>query len=77
VEKHASDASRVLVRLLPSSREICLLVEDDGRGFNPQPDGQGHYGLAGMGERVQGVGGRLTIDSSPGKGTRLEVYIPT
>jgi signal transduction histidine kinase len=51
-----------------------LTVADDGRGFGPeQADG---YGLRGMRTRVENSGGELTVDSAPGRGTRIEVRLP-
>jgi signal transduction histidine kinase len=77
IEKHAR-ASRVSIHLSLPSDEVRLFVEDNGAGFNPQlPFSPGHYGLAGMRERVEGMGGTLAIHSLPGRGARLEVHIPT
>jgi len=76
VEKHAG-AGRVKVRLHAGAGELRLQIEDDGEGFLPQDAGRpGHFGLAGMRERLEGVGGRLLIASAPGEGTRLEAHIP-
>ncbi len=57
---------------------MILGVSDDGTGFTPDaatsaPRG---LGLAGMRERLALVGGRLTVDSQPGAGTRLEARVP-
>jgi signal transduction histidine kinase len=63
-------------------RELAtdLSVEDDGRGLEPGAldvrDGR-RFGLQGIRERVDKLGGALQIDSSPGAGTRLAVTIPT
>ena len=59
----------------------CLQVdiEDDGRGFDSsvdQPEDTHHYGLIGMQERVQKVGGKFHLASSPGKGTQVRLTIP-
>jgi signal transduction histidine kinase len=55
-----------------------IVVEDDGRGFLVQPPANNalHFGLRTMQERAEGVGGKLKIDSAPGKGTRVVVYLP-
>ena len=57
----------------------CSGCSDDGIGFDPhsvQP-ARGHgLGLVGMRERVATVGGTLTVESQPGKGTRIEARIP-
>ena len=59
---------------------IDLTVRDDGRGFTPGsqlgPD-QGHFGLSGMRERIERLGGTLAIDSQPGSGTTVRAVVPT
>jgi signal transduction histidine kinase len=52
-------------------------VADDGIGFEPSLKGAEGFGLRGMRERVERLGGTLRIDSSPGAGTRLRVDVPT
>lgn len=79
VAKHAQ-ASRVDVSLTLGAGQITLLVEDDGLGFDPQATAgiqrsQG-FGLMGMKERLELLDGRLQIESSPGRGTRLIARIP-
>jgi signal transduction histidine kinase len=54
---------------------VRLAIEDDGCGFEPH-DVPGHYGLTGMRERAEHLRGRLTIDSAPGRGTRVETVVP-
>ena len=68
--------ARILLVYQP--QEITLKIEDAGIGFNtvqsfPPPRG---WGLAGMRERVESVGGQLIIESEAGKGTIVEVAIP-
>ena len=52
----------------------------DGPGFDPQrepDDGQPHIGLKNVKERLKGtVNGRLDVESSPGKGTRVSIFLP-
>lgn len=56
---------------------VIAIVEDDGQGFDPsQSPGEHHLGLAGMRERAELLGGRLTIESEPGKGASVHVQIP-
>ncbi|MBC7927867.1 MAG: sensor histidine kinase [Bryobacteraceae bacterium] len=57
---------------------VTLIVEDDGCGFNPEEalgPHQGHFGLQGMRERANRLGGKLTIASEPGKGTRIVIRV--
>ncbi|MBI4169189.1 MAG: sensor histidine kinase, partial [Acidobacteria bacterium] len=55
-------------------------VKDDGRGFDLQAvlnrRGERGLGLIGMRERLSALGGQLTIDSAPGRGTDLRIIIP-
>ncbi|MCX7851620.1 MAG: GAF domain-containing protein [Caldilineales bacterium] len=77
VRKHAQ-ASRVRVALFRSERELELTITDNGMGFPLAPSSSGHrsYGLNGMRERAQSLGGTMTIASGPGQGTRVIVTIP-
>jgi signal transduction histidine kinase len=80
VRKH-SGANRVLVRLAESPAAIEAVVEDHGRGFAPRrgrvhgDHGAPHFGLATMRERAESIGGTLEVESSPGEGTRVRVWI--
>jgi signal transduction histidine kinase len=78
VRKH-SGARNVLVRLTRSGSEYCLVVEDDGRGFDfdgrlsaRELDGRG-IGPVIIKERARMVGGQLALESTPGVGTRVEL----
>ena len=74
VQKHAH-ASKVLFRAYSTAEQIILKLEDDGVGFDLQQINSG-FGLKGMVERVQTIGGKLKIDSAPSKGTQILVTIP-
>ncbi|HWA94383.1 MAG TPA: two-component regulator propeller domain-containing protein [Terracidiphilus sp.] len=80
VKKHAQ-AAHVFVQLEYGPEEIALEVRDDGRGFD-RDKGEGtrpgHYGMTGMRERAETIGGRLEVTSEPGAGTtvRLTVHAP-
>ncbi|MGE5289342.1 MAG: GAF domain-containing protein [Micromonosporaceae bacterium] len=79
VAKHA-DARSVDVRLTARDETIVLEVEDDGKGFAPaalmgQQAGVG-YGVPGMRERAELLGGRLELQSCPGHGTVLRLSFP-
>ncbi|HJW21079.1 MAG TPA: sensor histidine kinase [Candidatus Limnocylindrales bacterium] len=80
VRKHAR-ATRAHVRVAdaPGGDGLMIVVEDDGRGFDPadvRAHRDGGYGLATMRERMELAGGSLTIDSSPGRGTRVIAIVP-
>ncbi len=76
VARHAQ-ATRVDVRLRCTHAYVTLEIEDNGIGFDPRQTRYG-LGLPGMQERMMAVGGRLTITSRPGEGTRIlaEVALP-
>lgn len=69
----------IQVELRYSPDLFALRVRDDGSGFEPARSGgteTGHFGLIGMKERAERIGGRLTLDSKPGVGTELLVEVP-
>jgi signal transduction histidine kinase len=74
--KHAK-ASSVTVRLgVVDGRRLEFEVSDDGCGFDPGTAGEkGGLGLTSIRERVEGMGGELTVISSPGEGTKLRVHV--
>ena len=70
-------ASRVDVLLNRRNGSLVLTVEDDGVGFDPvQPARPNRLGLIGMRERVEMLGGKLLVESAPGKGTMISVEVP-
>jgi signal transduction histidine kinase len=79
VTRHAH-AGRVAVTLSYMDGETTLDVRDDGTGFAPAADGHGAnggLGLRGMRERVEALGGRLAVETAPGRGTTIAVTVPT
>jgi signal transduction histidine kinase len=78
VTRHAR-AGRVAVTLSYMDGEAALDIRDDGAGFAPTADGygaNGGLGLRGMRERVEALGGRLAVESAPGRGTTIAVTVP-
>ncbi len=76
VEKH-SRAKTVGVTLALGSCEAAVCVRDDGIGLPDEAEGQpGHYGLRGLRERVEGLGGAFTAGRSHPNGTVIEARIP-
>jgi PAS domain S-box-containing protein len=72
VLRHA-EATEVGIALDCSQSGIELRICDDGRGFNPSTIPAGHFGLGFMAERIEKIGGTLSIDSKPGEGTQIVV----
>ncbi|SDM65833.1 sensor histidine kinase [Actinomyces ruminicola] len=73
--KHAGPDARARVELTATAQGLSVIVVDDGAG-GADPHAPGSTGLAGMAQRVESVGGRLTIGSPPGVGTRLTLTVP-
>ena len=73
--KHAQ-ASEVVLRLECTGSQVCLEVSDNGRGFDPSADYPGHLGLQSMRERAARGMGKIEIDSTPGRGTKIQLIIP-
>jgi two-component system, NarL family, sensor histidine kinase DevS len=74
IVKHA-EAARVDLQVRGGEDRLEVLVSDHGKGFDPTVK-QGGFGLSGMRERVELVGGELRIESSPGAGTRVMASVP-
>ena len=80
VARHAHTTSAKLhMGVLPSS-ELAITVTDEGRGFAASqglgPEAPGKFGLFSIRERLEAIGGRLEVDSTPGQGTRARVLLP-
>jgi signal transduction histidine kinase len=77
--KHA-DASEIKIRLslqdLTHPTEILLDIIDNGRGFDTTEPVKNGIGLISMRERAYALGGKLTVESTPGEGTRVIANIP-
>jgi signal transduction histidine kinase len=72
-------ARRVSVALGSNERGAEITIEDDGVGFSGEGDGlvrRGHFGIAGMRQRIEMVGGTLEIVSAPGRGTTVRARAP-
>ncbi len=74
VARH-SGAGHVSVTLTPGVEGLRLVVEDDGRGFDPATVKRG-LGLLGIEERVGALGGTFGLRAGPGEGVRMEIEIP-
>ena len=70
---------RVSVRLEGEHGDLRIRIQDDGCGFVPETasqPGAAHYGIAGMRERIESLGGIFALDSAPGRGTGIEITLP-
>ena len=75
VVKHAR-ANRVAVELEPVDGGVRLSVSDDGVGFAVPARSSEGLGIVGMQERVRLVGGRFSLTSRVGEGSRVTVWVP-
>jgi signal transduction histidine kinase len=75
VRKHSS-AGHVEVRFESRANLVTMIIKDDGHGFKMNSV-SGHHGLVVMQERVESLGGKLEIISSPGAGTEIRVTVPS
>jgi len=75
VARHAG-ATRVTVRLTREPARIRLRIEDDGIGFDPASVQRDRFGLIGMSERARLLGGTLTVESTPRRGTAIDIIVP-
>jgi two-component system, NarL family, sensor kinase len=72
---HHAEAKRVTVRLIATTEQVQLIVEDDGRGFDTS-EAVDRHGIVGMNERTRMLGGTLDLRTRPGAGTRVQVTVP-
>ena len=80
VARHAG-ASRAAIALAEADGVLALVIDDNGRGFDPEavsgPDAFGrHQGLSNMRDRAVGMGGTFAIERPDGPGTRIIVRVP-
>ncbi len=75
VARHAN-AARISILVARKNGNVVAVIEDDGSGFDPGSVGDDSLGLAGIRERVALVGGRLRLETAPGKGTTLAAEVP-
>jgi signal transduction histidine kinase len=73
--KHAGPRALIVLRLRTEGEALAFEVGDDGPGFDAGSPAPGS-GLAGMRDRIEGVGGTLMIESAPGAGTRVRGRVP-
>jgi signal transduction histidine kinase len=69
-------ATRITLRMHKGDREVCLLVQDNGAGFNADRRRDGGHGLGNMRARAERIGGSLRVSSTPGEGARVLATLP-
>lgn len=70
--KHAR-ASHISIACIDRGNEVCIEVNDDGKGFEVGKSQDGHYGLAILHERTEQLGGTISIESTIGQGSRIHM----
>lgn len=70
-----SEAVHIVLELIYGETALQLRIQDDGRGFDPYRSEQHGFGLLGIRERVERIGGTLHLQSRPGHGTTVEVTL--
>lgn len=76
---HHAKATRIQIQMQYDIARVYMRIEDNGVGFITNTDAprqEGHFGLIGMRERTESIGGSFKVDSSPGAGTRISVEVP-
>jgi signal transduction histidine kinase len=76
--KHAG-ATQIWIKLHMEAKKLYLRIRDNGRGFDQNgvfATRGGHFGLIGMRERAERLGGEMSLASHPGEGTEVEVRVP-
>jgi signal transduction histidine kinase/ligand-binding sensor domain-containing protein len=77
---HHADAKLIKVEICYDARQLRVRVRDDGKGIGPEVLGtggtEGHFGLRGMRERAELVGGKLSVRSVVGAGTEVDFSVP-
>lgn len=74
IVKHA-EAGAATLQVTERGGRLNVLISDDGKGFDPTEEYDG-FGVVGMRERIELVGGELEIESRPGSGTRVMASVP-
>ncbi|MCD4736485.1 MAG: sensor histidine kinase [Bacteroidales bacterium] len=75
VIKH-SGADKLAVQLIKSNNNLVLIVEDNGRGFDPESDKSSGIGLMNIASRIDTINGEINYEPSPGSGTVATIRVP-
>ena len=69
-------ATRITLRMHKGDREVCLLVQDNGAGFDAAQRRAAGHGLGNMRARAERIGASLRVTSAPGEGARVLATVP-
>jgi two-component system sensor histidine kinase UhpB len=79
IVRHAQ-ASKADINVTSDQKAVRIVISDDGIGFDPdhirEPGSAGGWGHIGMRERIELIGGSLSIESARGRGTRVVMEVP-
>ncbi len=76
IRKHAN-TKKAMVKLEDNGKNLTLVIKDEGSGFEAEHDqARESYGIIGMKERVQLLGGKMEVNSQPGQGTQIIITVP-
>lgn len=73
--KHA-EARNVIIQLVEHDDQLVIMVEDNGKGFEPIDPGSDGIGLRTMESRIHLMNGRMTVETAPGQGTLISIELP-
>jgi signal transduction histidine kinase len=74
--KHAGDGAQMTITLREEEGALLFDVVDDGAGFDLASGAQRGHGFVNMSDRVGAFGGSISVDSAPGRGTRISGRLP-
>ncbi|MBP7998292.1 MAG: GAF domain-containing sensor histidine kinase [Chloroflexi bacterium] len=74
--RHHAQATQVIMELLVTPQQLILTIEDNGRGFDLDNIPPNRFGLTGLNERANLLGGTFRLESELGEGTKMEAIIP-
>jgi signal transduction histidine kinase len=69
-------ATEIAIELAPADDGVVLTLRDNGVGFDPAIEKEGHFGLHIIRERADAIGADIYVDSAPGEGSRVTVLAP-
>jgi len=75
VKKH-SEADKIFIKIKVLNKSLEFTIEDNGKGFSTSQKKEGHFGIVGMKERIELLGGRLSIESDSQKGCCINGKLP-